>query len=117
MLDYVPNLLVAERVIVQFAHLHHPVKVHVEQLEEHVQVVLVAQDFYASYDVGMLQANHCLYLCVAHGLLPRGEFALEGLQGVSVLGLLVLHLVDHPETALAQCFQHFEPVYQNRPSR
>ena len=117
LLDYVSDFLMTEWVVIEFAHLHHSVKVHVEQLEQHVQMVFVAQHLDASYDVGMLQADHCLDLCIAHGLLPRSKFALEGFESVGVLGLLVLHLVHHSETAFAKGFEHFESVDQNRPCR
>lgn len=41
LLDDVSDLFVRERVVVQLAHLHHPIEVHVEQLKHHVQSVVV----------------------------------------------------------------------------
>ena len=49
----VPDLLVRERIIVQFAHLHHAVQIHVEQLEHHVERVFVTYHFKALHDVRM----------------------------------------------------------------
>ena len=54
LLDYVPNFFMTEGIIVQFAHLHHSIKVHIEKLKKHVEMILMAQNFDASYDIGML---------------------------------------------------------------
>ena len=70
LLDYVSDLLVTKRIVVQFAHLHHSIKVHIKKFKKHIEMILVAQNLDASYDIGMLEANHCLYFSVAHRLFP-----------------------------------------------
>ena len=54
LLDYVSDLFVTKWIIVQFAHLHHSVKVHIKKFKKHVEMILVAQNFDASYDIGVL---------------------------------------------------------------
>ena len=54
LLDNVSYLFVTERIIVQFAHLHHSIEVHIKKFEKHVKMILVAQNLDASYDIGML---------------------------------------------------------------
>ena len=113
LLDYVPNLFVTKRVIVQFAHLHHSVEVHIKKLEKHVEMILVAQDLDASYDIRMLQANHCLYFSVAHRLFPRCELTLESLKSICVLRLFVLNLIHDSKAPLAKSLEDFEAVDEN----
>ena len=50
----VTNFFMREGVIVQFAHLHHAVQVHVKQLEHHVKRVFVPDNFQTLHDVRVL---------------------------------------------------------------
>ena len=70
LLNNVPNLLVRKWIIVELAHLHHAIKVHIEQLKDHVERVLMPDHLQASHYVRVLQANHGLDLCVSHRGLP-----------------------------------------------
>ena len=54
----VPALLVREWVVVQLAHLHHSIQVHIEQLKHHVKSVVVPDHLHASHDVCMLETDH-----------------------------------------------------------
>ena len=101
LLDDVADLLVREGVVVELPHLHHAVEVHVEQLEDHVQRVVVPEHLDASYDICMLEPDHCLDLGVSHRSLPTRELPLEGLQGVDLVRLLISYLVDDSEATLA----------------
>ena len=111
LMDDVSDLLVRERIVVQFAHLHHAVQIHVEQLEHHIERVLVTYHFKALNYIRMLQPDHGLNLGVSHRRLPGRELALKGLQRVYFLSLLVGDLIDDTEAALAERFQHPESFY------
>ena len=50
----VPDLLVRKRIVVQLPHLHHSVQVHVEQLEDHVQSIFMADDLEAGDNIRVL---------------------------------------------------------------
>ena len=50
----VPYLLVRKRIIVELAHLHHAVQVHIEQLKHHIERVLMPNYLQASHYVGVL---------------------------------------------------------------
>jgi len=76
-MDNVANLLVRERVVIQFAHLHHTVEVHVEQLEHHVECVLMSDYLLATDNIRVLEPNHGLYFGVAHCRFPRCKASLE----------------------------------------
>lgn len=117
LLDYVPNLFMTERIIVQFAHLHHSVKVHVKKFKKHVEMILMAQNLDASYDIGMLQANHCLHFSVAHCLFPRCEFTLESLKSICILRLFVLNLIHNSKAPFSKSLEDFKTVDENRASR
>ena len=99
-----PDLLVRKWVIVQFAHLHHSVEVHIEQFKHHVESVLVANHLNASDYIWMLKANHGFDFGVSHCRLPRCELAFEGLQSVDLFGFFVSHLVNHAKTAFTEGF-------------
>ena len=96
------DLLVREGVIVELAHLHHSVQVHVQQLEHHVERVFVANDFEASDDIGMLEADHGFDFSVSHGSFPRRELPLESLQSIYRFGLFIGYLVNDTEASLPQ---------------
>ena len=100
----VPDLFVWKWVIVEFAHLHHSVEVHVEEFEHHVESVLVANHLNASDYIWMLKANHGFDFGVSHCRLPWCELAFEGLQSVDLFGFFVSHLVNHAKTALTKSF-------------
>ena len=117
LLDYVSNLFVTERVVVQFAHLHHSVKVHIKKFKKHIEMILVAQNLDASYDIGVLKANHCLYLSIAHSLLPRCELTLESFKCICGLSLFVLDLIHDSKAPFSESLENFEAVYQNSTSR
>lgn len=114
LLDDVSDLLVGKRVVVELAHLHHAVQIHVQQFKQHVECVLMADHFLTSYNVRVLQPNHRFHFRVAHGDLPRRELAFEGLQCVDLLRRLVSHLVHDSEATLAQSFQNSESFDQQR---
>ena len=99
LLNNVPNLLVRKWIIVELAHLHHAIKVHIEQLKDHVERVLMPDHLQASHYVRVLQANHGLDLCVSHGLLPRSELPLECLQSVDLLCIFITYLVNNTKTS------------------
>lgn len=50
----VPDLLVRKWIIVELAHLHHAVQVHIEQLKDHIERVLMPNYLQASHYVGVL---------------------------------------------------------------
>ena len=50
----VPDLLVRKRIIVELPHLHHAVQVHIEQLKDHIERVLMPNHLQASHYVGVL---------------------------------------------------------------
>ena len=54
LLDYVPDLLVRKRVVIELAHLHHPIQVHIEQLEHHIKRVIMPDDLHACDNVLVL---------------------------------------------------------------
>ena len=70
LLNNVPDLLVRKRIIVKLAHLHHAIQVHIQQLKDHIENVLMPDHLQASHYVSVLQANHGLDLCVSHRGLP-----------------------------------------------
>ena len=101
LMDYMPNLFMGERVVVEFTHLHHAIEVHVKQLENHVERIFVPDYLKAGYDICVFQSDHRLDFGVTHGGLPRCEFSFEGLQRVDLVGLFVGHLIDNSEAALS----------------
>jgi len=109
----VSYLFVREGIVVQFAHLHHAVQVHIEKLKDDHEHRIVEENLGAADNVDVLQADHCFDFCVAHCGLPRWKFALEGLQGKDLISYVVTDLVDHAEGALAEDFQYFEAVNEN----
>ena len=74
----VPDFFVGKRVIIKLSHLHHPVQVHIEQLEHHVKSVLVTNNLKAGDNIRMLEAYHSFNFSVTHRSFPRCELALEG---------------------------------------
>ena len=80
-------------------------------------MILVAQNFDASYDIGMLKANHCLYFSVAHCLFPRSEFTLESLKSICILRLFVLNLIHNSKAPFSESLEDFETVDENCASR
>lgn len=54
LLYYMPDLFMREGIIIEFTHLHHAVKVHIQDFEQHVQAILMSNNFLTGYDVGML---------------------------------------------------------------
>jgi hypothetical protein len=80
------NFLMRKRIIVEFAHLHHPIEVHVKQLEKHVKTVFMSNDFPARHYIGMLQSYHGFDLGVTHCLLPASKFAFEDFERIHDLG-------------------------------
>ena len=101
LIDDVSDLLMREGVIVQLAHLHHAVQIHIKKFKNHVQGVLMTNHFHTSYYIWMLQANHRFDLGVSHGRFPRGKLALKSLQGVDLFGFLVCNLVNNSKAAFA----------------
>ena len=105
------DLFVAEGVVVQFAHLHHPVQVHVEELEHHVKSVVMPDHLQARDYVLVLQPNHGFNFGVTHSGLPGSELSLERLQCVYLLSLFVSHLINDSEATLSQRLQHPKALY------
>ena len=101
LVDYMSDLFMGERVVVELTHLHHAIEVHVKQLENHVERIFVPDYLKAGYDICVFQSNHRLDFGVTHGGLPRCEISFEGLQRVDLVGLFVGHLVDNSEAALS----------------
>ena len=54
LLDYMSDLLVREWIIVELAHLHHPVQVHIKQLKHHVESIIMPNHLQASHNVLVL---------------------------------------------------------------
>ena len=104
------DFFVAEWVIVELTHLHHAVKVHVEQFKDHVQCVLVSDNFHAGDDVWVLEPDHGLDLGVSHCRLPRSELPFEGLQRIYLLRFFIGDLVNDSEATFAKGFQHTESL-------
>ena len=75
----VPDFFMGKWVIIELSHLHHPVQVHIEQLEHHVKSVFMANNLKAGDNIRVLEAYHSLYFSVSHRGLPRCELALESL--------------------------------------
>ena len=99
-----------KRVIVELAHLHHPVQVHVEELEHHVKSVVMPDHLQARDYVLVLQPNHGFNFGVTHSGLPGSELSLEGLQRVDLLAIFVSYLIDNSEATFAQRLKHPEPL-------
>jgi len=93
--DNVADLLMTEWVVVQLTHLHHAVEIHVKQLKQHEETILMANDLHTVDNIGMLESDHSFDLCVSHGLFPAGKLALELLERICLLSFLVAHLVYH----------------------
>ena len=108
--DYVTDFLVRERIVIELSHLHHPVEVHVQQLENDHQHLLVQEYLVATHDVCVLQPNHSFHFCIAHGRFPGRKLALEGLERHRSLCDVVANLVDDTEGALAENFENLEAI-------
>lgn len=88
LLDDVADLLVGEGIIVQLPHLHHAVQIHIQQLEHHIQCVVMPQHLCALDNVWMSKADHSFDLRISHGSFPRLKLTLECLQSKFLLGEL-----------------------------
>ena len=64
--DNVSDLFVGKGVVVQFAHLHHSVEVHVQQFKDDHQHCVVEEHLAATDYVDVLQADHGFYFSVTH---------------------------------------------------
>jgi hypothetical protein len=90
-----PDLLVRKWIVIELAHLHHSVEIHIQQLEHHIQHVVKPQNFAARHDVLMFKTNHGFDLGVPHCRLPRRKLLFECLYCVLSLVLRVKYLIDH----------------------
>ena len=93
--------------------LHQLVNVLLHELEDKVQVVVDANDFFELDDLRMVQLAERLNLSQCHALFPRIELLFHFFDGHLLLGLDVDGLDDGAVGSIAESLRNLVPLHLN----